>query len=415
MNVFGRTLLVIVVALTSLGGISEGDREQGANDNEIRIGNIMPYTGTLAVFGAIGRAEAAYFEMINEHGGINGRKVRFISYDDGSDPAAAVDLTRGLVERDNVLLMFGSFGTPGNLTTRKYLNDRQIPQLFVASGDDELNNPKAFPWTIGWQPSFRSEGRIYANYIQAFYPGKKIVVLWQNDQFGRNLFKGLEEGLGDLARMIIVDIAYDISDKYLDTHMSILKHSGAEIFVFAGVPANAARAIRIAADLNWHPVFMLNDSAASIATALKPAGLQNSVGVISTSFLKDMNDPAWKDDPATKDWLSFMGKYYPSGDKDDNGTLYGYAAAKTLVQVLKQCGDDFSRENVIRQAAALRNYKESVLLPGITISTGPGDLQPIKQMRLVQFDGHTWQPIGDVLESAFSNAKPSHKEPSPGR
>ena len=416
MNVLGRTLLAIVVALTSLGGISEGDRERGANDSEIRIGNIMPYTGALAVFGAIGRAEAAYFEMINEHGGINGRKVRFISYDDGSDPAAAVDLTRGLVERDNVLLMFGSFGTPGNLAARKYLNDRQIPQLFLASGDDELNNPKAFPWTIGWQPSFRSEGRIYANYIQAFYPGKKIVVLWQNDQFGRDLFKGLEEGLGDLARMIIVDIAYDISDKYLDTHMSILKHSGAEIFVFAGVPANAARAIRIAADLNWHPVFMLNDSAASIATALKPAGLENSVGVISTSFLKDMNDPAWKDDPATKDWLSFMGKYYPGGDKDDNGTLYGYAAAKTLVQVLKQCGDDFSRENVIRQAAALRNYKESVLLPGITISTGPGDLQPIKQMRLVQFDGRTWQPIGDVLESAFSNAKPpSHKQPSPGR
>jgi ABC-type branched-subunit amino acid transport system substrate-binding protein len=216
--------------------------------------------------------------------------------------------------------------------------------------------------------------------------------------------------------MILVDIAYDISDKYLDTHMSILKHSGAQIFVFAGVPANAARAIRIAADLNWHPVFILSDSAASIATALKPAGLENSVGVISASFLKDMNDPAWKDDPATKDWLSFMGKYFPGGDKDDNATLYGYAAAETLVQVLKQCGDDLSRENVIRQAAALRDYKESVLLPGITMNTGPGDLQPIKKMRLVQFDGRTWQPIGDVLESAFSNAKaPSQNKPSPGR
>src|SRR5215471_16445525 len=400
----GRTLLAIFVALTSLSAITQRAREQGVTDTEIRIGNVMPYTGPLQSFGAIGKAEAAYFSMINERGGINGRKVRFISYDDNSDPSTALDITRGLVERDNVLLMFGSFGTPGNLAVRSYLNQRQIPQLFVASGDEQLSNPSVFPWTMGWQPSFRAEGRIYANYIHAAYPGSKIVVLWENDQFGRDLFKGLEEGLGDLARMIIVDIAYDISDEFLDTHVSILKHSGAEIFVFAGVPANAARAIRIAADLNWHPVFMLNDSAASIATALKPAGLENSVGVISTSFLKDMNDPAWKDDPATKDWLSFMGKYFPGGDKDDNATLYGYAAAKTLVQVLKQCGDDLSRENVLRQAAALKNYKESVLLPGITISTGPGDLQPIKQMRLVQFDGRTWQPIGDVLEFAFSNA-----------
>lgn len=398
--------MAIAFALTSFGGISEGDHEQSAADREILIGNVMPYSGALGAFGAIGRAEAAYFAMINDHGGINGRKVRFISYDDGSDPAAAVDLTHALVERDNVLLMFGSFGTPGNLAVRTYLNDRKIPQLFVASGDSELNNPNAFPWTIGWQPSFRSEGRIYANYIQAFYPGKKIVALWQNDQFGRELFKGLEEGLGDLARMIIVDIAYEMSDEHLDTHVAILKHSGADIFVFAGIPANAAQAIRKAADLNWHPVLLLNDSAASIATALKPAGLDNSVGVISTSFLKDMNDPAWKDDPATNDWLSLMGRYYPAGEKDDISTLYGYAAAETLAHVLKQCGDDLSRENIIRQATALKDYKGSVLLPGITINTGPADFQPIKQMRLVQFDGRTWQPIGDVLDSAFSNAAP---------
>jgi len=301
--------------------------------------------------------------------------------------------------------MFGSFGTPDNLATRKFLNERNIPQLFVASGDEEWSNPKAFPWTMGWQPSFRAEGRIYANYIQAFYPGRKIVALWQNDQFGRDLFRGLEEGLGDLTRMIIVDIAYEISDEYLDTHVSILKRSGAEIFVFAGVPTNAAKVIRIAADLNWHPVFVLNDTAASIAAALRPAGLENSAGVISTSFLKDVNDPAWKDDQAMKQWSSFMDKYFPGGDKDDGAALYGYASAETLVQVLKQCGDDLSRENVMRQAAALRDYQPSVLLPGITISTGPGDFRPIKQIRLVQFDGRTWQPIGDVIESAFSHAE----------
>jgi branched-chain amino acid transport system substrate-binding protein len=403
MNALHRTLLALAVALTSLGVISQTPREQGVSDDEIRIGNLMPYTGALAAFGAIGKAEAAYFDMINDRGGINGRKVRFVSYDNNSDPSTALDLTRGLVERDNVLLMFGSFGTPDNLATRKYLNERNIPQLFVASGEEEWSNPKAFPWTMGWQPSFRAEGRIYANYIQAFYPGRKIVALWQNDQFGRDLFRGLEEGLGDLTRMIIVDVAYDISDEFLDTHVSILKRSGADIFVFAGVPANAARVIRIAADLNWHPVFILNDTAASIATALRPAGLENSVGVISTSFLKDVSDPAWKDDPAMKDWSSFMNKYYPGGDKDDSAALYGYASAETLVQVLKQCGDDLSRENVMRQAASLKGYQASVLLPGVTISTGPEDFRPVKQMRLVQFDGRTWQPIGDVIESAFSH------------
>lgn len=405
MNVLSRILLVTLVALTSLSAISQRPREQGVTDTEIRIGNLMPYSGKLAAFGAIGRAEAAYFAMINAHGGINGRKVRFISYDDHSDPSTALDLTRKLVERDDVLLVFGSFGTPGNLAVRQFLDERQIPQLFVASGDEEWSNPKAFHWVMGWQPSFRSEGRIYANYIQAFYPNRKIVVLWENDEFGRDLFKGLQEGLGDLARMIRVDITYDVSDTHLDTHVSILKQSGAQIFVFAGAPGNAAQAIRTAADLNWHPVFILNDMAASIATALRPAGLENSVGVISASFLKDVNDPAWKDDPAIKGWPSFIQRYNPGGDKDDSAALYGYSSAETLVQVLKQCGDDLSRENVMKQAAALKAYQGSMLLPGITISTGLGDFRPIKQMLLVQFDGRTWQPIGDVVESAFSGGK----------
>jgi ABC-type branched-subunit amino acid transport system substrate-binding protein len=402
MNAFGRTVSALLLALTSLSAISQRAREQGVTDTEIRIGNLMPYSGNLEVFGAIGKAEAAYFELINERGGINGRKVRFISYDDKSSPAAALELTRRLIEEDNVLLMFGSFGTPGNFAVRKYLNERQVPQLFVASGDDHLFDPSLFPWTMGWQPSFREEGRIYANYIQASYPGRRIVALWQNDQVGREIIRGLEDGLGDVARMIRVDIAYDTADEHLDTHVSILKQSGAEIFVFAGVPANAAKAIRLAAELNWHPVFILNHMSSSIATALKPAGLENAAGVITAGFLKDANDPAWKDQQATKEWQAFIDKYGRAGGKDDGAAVFGYAAAETLVQVLKQCGDDLSRENVMKQAAALKDYQGSALLPGIKISTGPWNFRPIKHLRLVQFDGRTWQPIGDVLETAFS-------------
>jgi ABC-type branched-subunit amino acid transport system substrate-binding protein len=336
MQMWVRTLVAIVLALTGLSAISERMREQGVTDTEIRIGNLMPYSGNLEVFGAIGKAEAAYFDMINERGGIGGRKVRFISYDDRSNPMAALELTRRLIEEDNVLLMFGSFGTPGNFAVRSYLNEKQIPQLFIASGDDHLSDPTLFPWTMGWQPSFREEGRVYANYIQATYPGRRIVALWQNDQVGREIVKGLEDGLGNVARMIRIDIAYDVADEHLDTHVSILKQSGAEIFVFAGAPANAAKVIRIAAELNWHPVFILSHMASSIAVALEPAGLENASGAITAAFLKDANDPAWKDEQATKDWRSFFEKYGRAGGKDDGAAVFGYAAAETLVQVLKQ-------------------------------------------------------------------------------
>ena len=281
MNGFGRLLLAIVVALASISAMTERIREPAVTDTEIRIGNFMPQSGSQEIFGQIGKAQAAYFDMINERGGVNGRKIRLISYDDLSDPSNALDLTRILVEIDNVLLMFGSYGTPGNLAVRKYLNEKQVPQLFVASGDQHLGEPSLFPWTMGWQPSFREEGRIYANYIQAHYPGKKIVALWQNDNFGRELFKGLEEGLGDVARMIRVDIAYDVADAHLDGHVSILKRSGADIFVFAGLPDNAAKVIRIAAEQNWRPLFVLNQMASSIGTALKPAGLENAIGIIT--------------------------------------------------------------------------------------------------------------------------------------
>ena len=399
-----RLLLAIGVALASLGAISERVREQGVTDSEIRIGNLMPYSGSLEVFGAIGKAEAAYFDLLNERGGINGRKVRFISYDDKSDPASALALTRNLVEEDKVLLVFGSFGTPGNFAVRKYLNESRIPQLFVASGDDYLSDPSSFPWTMGWQPSFREEGRIYANYIQAYYPGKRIVVLWQNDHFGKEIVKGLEDGLGPIARMIRVDIAYDLRDEHLDTHVSILKRSGAEILVFAGVPSNAAKVIGLAADLNWRPVFIMNQMASSIASGLKPAGPEKAVGVITAAYLKDADDPAWKDEKGSAGWQSFLDKYRQSGGLDESAAIFGYAAAETLAQVLRQCGNDLSRENVMKEAAALADFQGSVLLPGIRINTGPANFRPIKHLRLVQFDGSTWQPIGDILETAFANA-----------
>jgi len=394
---------VSFLAVGLLASASAVAQQNTADEAEIRIGNIMPYTGPMAAFATIGKAEAAFFEMVNERGGINGRKIKFMSVDDSSNPGEAVARTRELVEKEKVLLMFGSFGTPDNLATRQYLNERKIPQLFIASGDEEWAHPRSFPWTMGWQPAFRTEGRVFANYIQVGYPDRKIAVLWENDQFGRDLFRGLKEGLGDTASRIVADIAFDVSDNSIDHQVEILKDSGAEILVFNGSPAPAARAIRKAVELDWHPVFLLNNASASIASALRPAGLQNAVGVISTAFLKDAGDSMWKEDPAIKEWLAFMDKYYPDGDKDDGYALYGYAAAATLLQVLNQCGGDLSRENVMTQAASLRDYRGSILLPGIAINTGPRDFRPIKQMRLVQFDGNAWQPIGDVIESAFTS------------
>jgi branched-chain amino acid transport system substrate-binding protein len=395
-----NSILALAFVIAALARPVPSAAEEGA---EIRIGNVMPYTGSLAAFGAIGRAEAAYFDMVNDNGGINGRKIRFISYDDSSDPGTAAEQTQKLIETDKVLLMFGSFGTPSNLATRPYLNEQKIPQLFVASGSEQWANPQRFPWTMGWQPTYRAEGRIYANYIQAFYPERKIAVLWQNDEFGRDLFIGLQGGLGDWARMIVADTTFEVSDRSVDAQISILKNSGAEILVFDGSPAMAAQALRRASELNWRPVWLLDNASASIANALRPAGLQNALGVISTSFLKDANDPAWKGDPAMQAWSSFMDKYYPEGDKDDGNAVFGYAAAETLLHVLKQCGDDLSRENIMRHAASLQGYRSSVVLPSITLNTGPNDFHPIKQMRLVQFDGNTWQPIGDVIEAAFAD------------
>lgn len=306
-----------------------------------------------------------------------------------------------MVDDDNVLLIFGSFGTPGNLTVRSYLNENKIPQLFVASGDEEWNKPAAFPQTMGWQPSFRTEGRIYANYVQAFYPNRNIAALWQNDQFGRDLLIGLQEGVAEWTRRIVADRTFDMSDKSINKQIDLLKASGAGVLIFAGSPNTAELAIRRLADIDWHPVVILTNVAAPAVSALTQAGVQSTAGIVSTSFLKDAADPAWRNDEGMKRFVTFMDKYYIDGDEQDSNVAFGYAAAETLSRVLEQCGDDFSRKNIMRQATSLTGFQSSVTLPGITISTGPDDYLPIKQVRLVQFDGSLWQPIGDVIDAAF--------------
>ena len=409
MRITFKSVAVLLLLAASPSQVAVADE---VLDTDIRIGNVMPYTGELAAFGTIGKAEAAYFKMINDQGGINGRKVKFISYDDSADPVTTREQTRKLVEADKVRLMFGSFGTPENLAVRSYLNERKVPQLFLASGDDEWNQPKAFPWTMGFPPSFRAEGRIYANYIQASYPERRIAVLWQNDQFGRDLFLGLQEGLGDWSRMIVSDIAVDGTEKSLNAQIDVLQSSGAEVVLLDVAPPFVAQALRRMNEISWHPVLMLDNASASIAHSLRPAGLENAIGVISTAFLKDASDPAWKDDPGMQAWSAFMDKYYPDGDKADGNAVFGYAAAETMTQVLRQCGDNLSRENILRQATALKNYRPSMLLPSISINTGPTDYNPIKQMRLVQFDGYTWQPIGEVIESAFVGTTTGQDRPN---
>ncbi len=371
--------------------------DPGASDTEIRIGNIMPYSGPASSYAVIGKTEAAYFDKINAEGGINGRKIKFISYDDAYSPPKAIEQARKLVEDDEVLLIFQSLGTPSNSAIHKYMNAKKVPQLFVATGATKWGDPKNFPWTMGWQPNYQSEGRIYAKYILDHFPNAKIAVFWQNDDAGKDQVKGLRDGLGDKANMIIADKSYEVSDPSIDSQIVALHDSGADTFFSWAAPKGSAQAIRKVGELGWKPRFFLANVSASVAGVLKPAGLQYTKDIISTAYLKDPTDPAWKDDPGVKAWQAFMDKYYPNGDKLDQNNVYGYAAAQTMVQVLKQCGDDLTRENVMRQAANLKNFSSDVMLPGIKINTSPDDFFPIEQMQLMKFDGQAWHLFGDVI------------------
>src|SRR5690242_9671591 len=371
--------------------------DPGATDTEIKIGNIMPYSGPASSYGVIGKTEKAFFDMINAEGGVNGRKITFISYDDAYSPPKAIEQARKLVESDEVLLIFQALGTPSNSAIQKYMNTKRVPQLFVASGATKFGDPKNFPWTMGFQPNYQSEGRIYAKYILEHFTGSKIAVFWQNDDAGKDQFKGLKDGLGDHAGMIIADKSYEVSDPSIDSQIVALRDSGADIFFSWAAPKGSAQAIRKVGELGWKPKFFLANTATSVSGVLKPAGLQYAKDIISTAYVKDPTDPAWKDDPGVKKWQAFMDKYYPEGDKVNSNNAYAYVQAQAMVQVLKQCGDELTRENVMKQATNLKNFTSEMLLPGITVNTSPDDYFPIEQMQLMRFNGEAWELFGDII------------------
>ncbi len=378
--------------------------DPGVSDTEIKIGNIMPYSGPLSAYALIGRTEAAFFKKLNDEGGINGRKVNFISYDDAFSPPKTVEQARKLVESDEVLLIFQSLGTPTNNAIQKYMDLKKVPQLFVATGATKFGDPKNFPWTMGWQPTYQIEGRIYAKYILQNLPQGKIGVLYQNDDSGRDYLKGLKDGLGPEAakRMIIAELPYDPSDPTVDSQVVSLKTLGADIFFDEASPKFAAQAIRKAAEIGWKPTLFLASISNSVGSVLKPAGLENSKGILSSNYIKDPTDPAWKDDPAIKEWAAFMDKYFPEGDKSSTFSVYGYALAQTMVQVLKQCGDELTRENVMKQAANLKDFAPGLLLPGIKINTGPTDYFPIEQMQMSRFNGEHSELFGSPISAELA-------------
>lgn len=395
-----RALALLVVAGTLASSAAQAEKKYGpgVTDTEIKVGNIMPYSGPASAFGIIGRTEAAYFKKINDEGGINGRKINFISYDDAYSPPKAVEQARKLVESDEVLLLFNPLGTPSNAAIQKYMNSKKVPQLFVASGASKWGDPKNFPWTMGWQPSYLSEAKIYATYVLANKPTSKIAMLSGTDDAAKDWIKGLREGLGDKANMIVAEKTFEVADPSIDSQIVALKSSGADILFIWASPRAASQAIRKVAELGWRPTMFLPNASSSIAAVLKPAGLDNAKGLLSTAYLKDASDPRWRDDAGLKNWSAFMDKYFPEGDKVNGSTVFGYAVAQTVVEVLKRCGDELTRENVMKQAAGLQKWNEEMLLPGISIDTSPTDFFPIEQMQLVQFDGESWQLIGDVIE-----------------
>ena len=392
------TILSISFLLQSGVALAEKKYDPGATDTEIKIGQTMPYSGSGSSYGTIGKAEAAYFKMINDQGGINGRKIVFISLDDGYSPPRTVEQIRKLVEEEEVLLTFQNLGTAHNTAIHKYMNAKKVPQLFLSTGATKWGDPEHFPWTMGWLPPYQHESRIYAKYLLKNKPDARIAILYQNDDYGKDYLKGFKDGLGDkAAKMIVAEVTYEATDPTIDSQIVSLQGSGADVFFDISIPKFAAQAIRKAYDTGWRPLHIINNVSNSIATVLQPAGLEKSVGLISSAFVKDPTDPAWKDDKAIRSYVAFMKRYYPDGNPDDIPNVWGYAAAQTLVQVLKQCGDDLTRANVMREAANLKDFEVSGLLPGIRINTSPTDFYPIKQVQLMRFDGKRWVHFGEVL------------------
>jgi branched-chain amino acid transport system substrate-binding protein len=390
-------LAALLATALALPAQAQKKYDPGATDAEIKIGNIMPYSGPASAYATIGKTEAAYFNKLNSEGGINGRKINFVSYDDGYSPPKTVEQARKLVESDEVLLIFNPLGTPGNSAIQKYMNAKRVPQLFVSTGAAKWNDPKNFPWTMGWQPNYQTEARIYAAYILKNHPGKKIGILYQNDDFGKDYVIGLREGLGDQAdKLIAVESSYETSAPTVDSQVVQIKGANVDIFINISTPKFAAQAIKKIAELNWHPVHFLTNVSGSIGGVMKPAGYENDQGILSTAYLKDPKDAEWKNDPAMNEWRAFMTKWYPEGDQDDAATVFAYGVAKGLEQVLKQCGDDLTRENVMKQAANL-NFEIGIYLPGTKIKTGPTDFAPLEQLQMMRFKGESWERFGPIM------------------
>jgi branched-chain amino acid transport system substrate-binding protein len=394
-----------LVAFAASGGtaLAQKKYDTGATDTEIKIGNIMPYSGPASAYGVIGKTEEAYFKKINAEGGINGRKINFISYDDAYSPPKAVEQVRKLVESDEVLAVFNPLGTPSNTAIQKYLNAKKTPQLFVATGATKWNDPKNFPWTMGWQPSYQSEAQIYAKYVLKEKPDAKIAVFYQNDDFGKDYLKGLKDGLGAKASMIITEESYETAEPSIDSHIVKLKASGADVLVNISTPKFAAQSIKKIAEIDWKPMHLLTNVSASVGSVIKPAGFENAQGIISAAYAKDGADPQWDNDPGMKKFFAFLEKYFPEGNKIDGSVVYGYGVAQTLVKVLEMCGDDLTRANVMKQAASLKDFAPDTLLPGVKINTSATDFAPISQLQLMRFKGEKWDLFGDVMSSDVTN------------
>ena len=385
---------------TSSGALAQKKYDTGVTDTEIKIGNIMPYSGPASSYGVIGKTEEAYFNKINAEGGINGRKINFISYDDGYSPPKTVEQARKLVESDEVLLIFNALGTPPNSAIQKYMNTMKVPQLFVATGATKWDDPKHFPWTMGWQPSYQSETQIYAKYILKNEPDAKIGVLYQNDDYGKDYLKGLKDGLGAKgAKMIVAEESYETTEPTIDSHIVRLKASGADVFVDITIPKFAAQAIKTNAEIEWKPLHFLNSVSSSIGATIKPAGFDAAQNIISSAYIKDPTDPQWKDDFGMKTFNAFLDKYYPEANRNDAFVVYGYTVAQTMVYVLEQCGDNLTRENVMAKAASITGLKLDGLLPGITIKTSATDFAPIQQLQLQKLQGETWHLFGDIISA----------------
>jgi ABC-type branched-subunit amino acid transport system substrate-binding protein len=393
---FAAALCAAVMSL-ALPAAAEKKYGPGASDTEIKLGQTMPYSGPASAYGTIGKGHTAYFQMINDQGGVNGRKINLISLDDGYSPPKAVEQVRKLVEEDQVLALFQTLGTPSNSAIHKYVNAKKVPHLFLATGATKWGDPKNFPWTIGWQPVYQDESRIYAKYIMTNLPNAKIAVLYQNDDYGKDLVKGLKDGLGAKGSMIVAETSYEVTDPTIDSQVVQLQGSGADVFMIFATPKFAAQAIRKSSEVGWKATRFLNLVSSSVGAVLTPAGLDKSVGIITAAYLKDPTDPQWQKDKSYQDWLAWMKKYFPAGDINDGLNVHAYTSAQTMVQVLKQCGDDLSRENVMRQAASLKNLELPMLLPGIRINTSPEDFYPIRQLQLAKFDGKRWVLFGDVM------------------